>query len=65
MKKCKVITITHLNTPYRTVIDTKNARVTEDTYEEEVINTYLAQGYEIKQVCKEHNNSKIYLEKDV
>ena len=65
MKKCKVITIRYVDAPQRTVLDTKNIEVTEDPYAEEVINKYLAQGYEIKQVCQHANFSTIYFEKNV
>ena len=65
MKKCKIISI------YDTeddplLINKQNLRVWDAQAKADVINKYLAQGYEVKQMMWAGNSSMIvYLEKDV
>lgn len=66
MKKCKVITITTLRDSTSTQIISNNSlSVWDQTATADVINKYLAQGYEVKHMMWQSSTVKIYFEKDV
>jgi hypothetical protein len=64
MKKCKVITIND-RTDFSLLTDKKHFSVWENSAQEETINEYLAQGYEVKHMMWQSNLVIIYFEKDV